>query len=471
MYIFLIKLEQRLFGVYQLILSVYIFFVTMANSGINLATTRIVSEQEAYGMENGIRIAMKKCIAYSIFTGSLACICLFFFAPFASSHFLHGKISELSLQILACSLPFVSFAACINGYFSGISRVKKTVYYQIVSEFFKISFVVILLNFIISPCNIEQACISLVLGATISEILSFIFLLFLFLKDKKSLNRSVLKEPNYTKQILKIALPISFTSYIRSGLSSLKQVLIPLQLEKSGLACEVALSQYGIINGMVFPLIMFPCTFVYSFSSLLIPEFSFMNARKETVKMNFALNRILKFCFLFSFLVMGFLWCFAKELNTFIYPTNEVSYFIRILCPLVVLMYIDNVVDSILKGLNKQVAVMGINIIDLISTISLIYFILPYKGVNGYIFALYVSEILNGVLSLLLLIKETKFKIDFINIFFKPLFCVIFLNIFFPSIVRINTIVELIFYAILFIIFYFIILFLLKAISRNEIKF
>ena len=134
-------------------------------------------------------------------------------------------------------------------------------------------------------------------------------------------------------------------------------------------------------------------------------------------------------------------------------------------------MYIDNVVDSILKGLNKQVAVMGINIIDLISTISLIYFILPYKGVNGYIFALYVSEILNGVLSLLLLIKETKFKIDFINIFFKPLFCVIFLNIFFPSIVRINTIVELIFYAILFIIFYFIILFLLKAISRNEIKF
>ena len=222
---------------------------------------------------------------------------------------------------------------------------------------------------------------------------------------------------------------------------------------------------------MVFPLIMFPCTFVYSFSSLLIPEFSFMNARKETVKMNFALNRILKFCFLFSFLIMGFLWCFAKELNTFIYPTNEVSYFIRILCPLVILMYIDNVVDSILKGLNKQVAVMGINIIDLISTISLIYFILPYKGVNGYIFALYVSEILNGVLSLLLLIKETKFKIDFINIFFKPLFCVIFLNIFFPSIVRINTIVELIFYAILFIIFYFIILFLLKAISRNEIKF
>lgn len=465
------KIGTEAVGVYQLILSVYLFFITMANSGINLATTRIVSEQEAYGTIGGIEKAMKKCIVYSLFFGSLACSCLFFFAPFATEKFLHGRISELCLQVLACSLPFIAVASCINGYFSGIRKVKKTVYYQVFEEFVKIFLVVVLLNFVFPPSNLEQSCISLVLGATVSELLSFLFLLFLLLKDKFFLSHRSFNDANYNKQILKIALPISFTSYIRSGLSSLKHVLIPLQLEKSGLDCSIALSQYGIINGMVFPLIMFPCSLVYSFSSLLIPEFSYMNAKNESAKMNYALNRVLKFCFLFSFLVMGFLWCFARELSNFIYPGNDVAFFVRVLCPLVVLMYIDNVVDSILKGLDKQVAVMGINIVDLVTTIGFIYFLLPYKGVNGYIFALFVSEILNGVLSLLLLVKETGFKIDFADFLVKPLFCVIFLNFIFSYFDRVDTWAEFIFYGTIFIVLYFILLILFRAIVRKDMKF
>ena len=47
--------------------------------------------------------------------------------------------------------------------------------------------------------------------------------------------------------------------------------------------------------------------------------------------MNLALNRILKLCFMFSFLVMGFLWCFADELSTFIYPGKNflVNFYLR----------------------------------------------------------------------------------------------------------------------------------------------
>lgn len=52
MCIFQIKLAPRLFGVYQLIMSVYLFTITLANSGIHLATTRIVSEQQAFRNAN-----------------------------------------------------------------------------------------------------------------------------------------------------------------------------------------------------------------------------------------------------------------------------------------------------------------------------------------------------------------------------------------------------------------------------------
>lgn len=400
--------------------------------------------------------------------GFFAFFVLFTASSFITTYFLHNRISPVSLRILSFSLPFLALSSCINGYFSALRKVKKTVSSQVLEEFFKISLITFLLNYFM-PSGLEYACISLVLGSTISEFFSFLFLLLLFLRDKRKLTLTTYKDTNYTKQILKISLPISFTSYIRSGLSCLKQLLIPLQLEKSGLSYENAISQYGMINGMVMPLIMFPCSFISSFSLLLIPEFSYMNAKRESKKMNFALEKILKFCFLFSFLVMGFFWCFAKELNDFIYPLTDVSFYIKLLCPLIILMYIDNIVDSILKGLNKQVSVMGINIIDLVSSIIFIYFLLPFQGLKGYIGVLFVSEIVNGLLSLILLIKETKLKIDFNNWIIKPFFSILLLNFIFSYSNYIHNFMEFIFYGFIFVIVYLILLVLLRSLLKKDI--
>lgn len=462
------KIGTEAVGIYQLIMSVYMFAITLANSGINLATTRIVSEQDAFGMEAGIKKAMRKCLTYSLVMGCLAGVLLFSFSSFIATYYLHSKISPIPLRILAISLPFLSLSSCTNGYFSALRKVKKTVCTQVLEEFFKISLVSFLLNYFM-PSGLECACISLVLGSTISEILSFLILFFLFWLDKKKLTTSIYKDTNYTKQILKIALPISFTSYVRSGLSTLKQLLIPIELEKSGLSCENALSSYGIINGMVMPLIMFPCSFISSFSSLLIPEFSYMNAKCETQKMNFVLNRILKLCFIFSFLIMGIFWCFSEELNNIIYPNIDISFYIKLLCPLIVLMYIDNIVDSILKGLDKQVSVMGINIIDLISSICLIYFLLPWQGIKGYIIVLFASEIVNGLLSLVLLIKHTNLKIDFENWILKPLLAIFFINFIIKNYCSSN-LFELVLQIFIFSVCYFIILVLLKGLIRKDFK-
>ena len=462
------KIGTEGIGIYQLIMSVYMLFITLANSGINLATTRIVSEQEAFGLDSGIKKAMNKCLKYSLIMGCFSCILLFSFSSFISTYYLHSKISPIPLRILALSLPFISLSSCMNGYFSALRNVKKTVCSQVIEQFFKITLISFLLNHFL-PSGLEYACISLVLGGTISEFISFLVLFFLFTRDKRKLSSKSYKDTNYTKQILKIALPISFTSYIRSGLSTLKQLLIPMQLEKSGLSCENAISTYGIINGMVMPLIMFPCSFISSFSSLLIPEFSYMSAKKENQKMDFVLNRIFKFCFIFSFLIMGIFWCFSEELNCIIYPNTDISFYIKLLCPLIVLMYIDNIVDSILKGLDKQVSVMGINIIDLISSISLIYFLLPIQGIKGYIIVLFVSEIINGLLSFIHLIRYTKLKIDFTNWILKPLLSIFFISFIIKTSYSYN-LFELIIQISIFCICYFIILLLIKCLVKKDFK-
>ena len=458
-------------GIFGLIMSVYLFFITIATSGINLATCRIISEQIALGLDSGIKKAMKKCLFYSLFMSSISFVLLFSLSPLISVNFLKDKVSFVSVQILSFSLPFIALSSCIKGYFSAFRKVKRTIMVQLIEQVGRIFCICILIKFF-TPINIENACICLSLGSTISEALSFFNFILLFFIDKRKLNVNTYTDTNYTKQILRIALPISFTSYIRSGLSSLKQLLIPISLEKSGLSYKDSISNYGIINGMVIPLLNFPCLFISSFSLLLVSEFSYMNAKRQVNKINFSLEKILKFCFIFSFLVMGIFWCFSKELNTFIYPNTQLFNYIKLLCPLIILMYIDNIVDNILKGLDKQISVMGINILDLASSIFLIYFLLPFKGISGYIIVLFASEFLNGFLSLLVLIKHTNLKIDFINWIVKPLLSIIFINVCFSYLnFQITNILNLIFSIICFGLLYFISILLLKGIVKEDIKF
>jgi len=58
-------------------MSVYTFAITFANSGISLAATRIVSEELDGNGGAGLKIAMRKCILYSLFFGVLAGVLLF----------------------------------------------------------------------------------------------------------------------------------------------------------------------------------------------------------------------------------------------------------------------------------------------------------------------------------------------------------------------------------------------------------
>lgn len=108
----------------------------------------------------------------------------------------------------------------------------------------------------------------------------------------------------YLKKILRIALPVAVTSYIRSGLSTLKQLLIPFSLERHSASCDEALSQYGLINGMTMPLLMFPCIIITSCAGLLIPEFARYNLKKDFDRMNEVTSFIFKFTSFFSICII-----------------------------------------------------------------------------------------------------------------------------------------------------------------------
>ena len=153
-----------------------------------------------------------------------------------------------------------------------------------------------------------------------------------------------------------------------------------------------------------------------------MPEFSQLYIKNNSHKINNAISKTFKITLLFSIGVTGIFIYYSDFLGQWIYNNAEAGYFIRLVAPLTAIMYLDFVVDSILKGLNQQVGVVKINIIDTIMCIILIYLILPAYSTIGYIFVIFISEIVNGVLSINMLIRATDFEFKFINWILKPAF-------------------------------------------------
>ena len=82
------KIGSEAIGVFSLVMSVYIFAITLATTGLSLACTCIVSEEFAKGNYfNGLK-AVRSCLIFSLVLGVGTCfLILLFFTKL--SHFFH----------------------------------------------------------------------------------------------------------------------------------------------------------------------------------------------------------------------------------------------------------------------------------------------------------------------------------------------------------------------------------------------
>ncbi len=228
--------------------------------------------------------------------------------------------------------------------------------------------------------------------------------------------------------MLNIALPIAFSSYLRSGLVTVQHILIPVGLRKHGANSSAALATYGTIHGMALPLVLFPSAVCSTFAGLIVPELSELSATYDPTYGNrhicYIVRRTLTLALFFGIGTAGILLCFSEPLGMLIYQNAEAAAYIRVFAPLVPVMYLDTTVDGMLKGLGQQLHSMFYNIIDASMSVFLVWLLVPKIGINGYVICVFVTEMINLAFSLTRLITVTGAKVSVCKTVFCPLLCV-----------------------------------------------
>jgi stage V sporulation protein B len=252
------------------------------------------------------------------------------------------------------------------------------------------------------PKGVEGGCIAIVAGGCVAECLSGLWAGIMCSIDRyrhlKNVARlsDVFPNMDSIRSLSSISIPIAASTYIRSALLTLEHMLIPKTLKMNGMSHSAALASYGMLGSMVLPVVLYPASLTSSFASLLIPEFSEAKARGDIKHIKRAAMKAIFVTFAFAACVSGVMLSYSGPLGRVIYNSTEAGKYIRLLAPIIPIMYLDTVVDSMLKGLGYQVYTMTVNIVDAALSIVGVLILIPKLGILGYVILISVSELVNA---------------------------------------------------------------------------
>ena len=414
---FQVYLTQRIgpegIGLFELLMSVYGLAVSLAVSGVRLSTTRLVLEvtQRTQGD------VMSLCLRYALLLGLGAGALLYACSGPAAALWLDEPQLARCLRVLAFSLPCLSVSSCLGGLFAARRQAGRMATVQVLEFCFHMA-----LTFgglaVLRPRQPVEACLLLVCSSCLSDLFSVTLSRLFYRREGLRKNRV---PTELTGDLLSIALPDAVGSWVRSGLVSAKHVLIPKGLRRFGAGSAQALASYGMIHGMVMPVLGFPAAFLGTVSGLLVPEIAESHARGQQGRLAAIMQRVLHLTLLFSFFTGGVLLVYGGDLGQMLYKSAQVERYIRLLAPLVPLMYLDTTVDGMLKGMGLQNASMRINILDAAVSLLLVWQLIPRAGLGGYLLTIYVSETLNFLLSFRQLNRHAGLRLPFFRSVLSPL--------------------------------------------------
>lgn len=404
-------------GEFQLLLSIHGLAATLAVSGVRFAVTRLAAEALGRGKQTELRSVLLPGFGYALFFSLLALGLVWPLAPFLARTWAGGEEGALPLRLLALGLPFLALSAVMGGFFTAAGKVGRAALLQLLEQLALVAFTLLLLPEAAGPGAGELA---LSFASAAASCLGFLVTLPVFLALLRGFGKQK-RRAGGLRRLLEIALPLALSSYARTALGTLRHVLIPGGLRRAGASAEEALAVYGTVHGMVFPVLLFPSALLTSLAELLVPELTELQVRGRTRELEAGTARILGLCYRFAVGCAALLGCFGTELGALLYDSAQAGQFIRLLSPLVVVMYMDTVTDGMLKGLGQQLHSMAINVADAALSLALVVWLLPLWAVRGYLFILFFSECFNFALSLRRLGKLVRLRAGAAELLLPPL--------------------------------------------------
>ena len=390
------KVGSEQLGIFGIISSVGIVFATISISGVRFGVTRLASEAVSSG--NKYPYALMRCaFLYAGFFGMAAGGIMYFAAPVISRYWVMNTSVSGAIRIMALSMPLIAFGAAAEGYFTAKQKIFRLVVTELMAQLLRMGFVAVCFKAYLH----DKASSARILagGSLVGESVLALGMLVMYVFESRA-GRERISDKGNMGRLVKTSFPLAVSAYMRTGLSSLGQIIIPRGLRSAGMGAASAFSTYGVITQMSMPVIMFPAALLSALGEILVPRLTGAQVMGHKIGISYIVNRALRIGVIFSFGVAGAMMFYSQMLGEAIYNSVEAGFYIKIFAPIIPIIYIDCVTDGCLKGLDQQLHSMMYNVMEGALNVVLLLILLPRTAIMGYIAVMYIKEIFNALLSL-----------------------------------------------------------------------
>lgn len=381
-----------------------------------LCASRFVSEELGKEKGNPERI-LRYVMIFSLILGVPGCIIIICFAPFIAECFFHSNEMTLTVCILGAILPFGGISSCMKGWCNSVCRVKLAAFCD-VSEFIVKMTVLVIYILKTGTNDAGSLCTALALSMASGILVSLVILTFDFLTHRMKSNEKVsIGFSNY----IKLAMPVILGGCLTSALSTANDALIPVTLRQSGSTAEAALSQFGVFEAIVIPVLFFPTSVLCVLSGILIPEAARAEAGAKKERLQYLTKRSLKFTIYFSFFIAAVFLAFGDDIALIMNDDPLAGKMIKLLAPVVPFIYLEIILEAIIKGTGRQQFSMINYLAEYTVRISAVLLLIPVIGFYGIVVSYYASNIFGNCMRLIKTFKITKLSPDIKELLICPL--------------------------------------------------
>jgi len=394
-------------GLLQLVMSVNSLALVAGTAGIRTAAMYLTAEELGKKEPRNVTWVLSGCFAYSILFSCTVGAALYLFAPQIAAAWIGNPQTTEALRLFSVFLPVICLCGVMTGYFTAANRIGTLAGVEVAEQLFSMGITVMALT-LWAGADPVKACQSVILGSCASACLTLLCLVCLRLLDHSSPGKQI----SVASRLLNTALPLAAADILKSGINTAENLMVPGRLAMNPLVAD-PLAAFGIVSGMVFPVLMFPACILFGLAELLIPELARCAAGGSHRRISYLVQKCMRIAMLYGLAFGGLEYLLADWLCMHLYSNPEAVSHMRLYALLIPMLYCDAITDAMTKGLGQQKACVRYNIITSALDVFFLYVLLPRYSMTGYYISFTVTHALNFLLSLRRLLKITGEKICF----------------------------------------------------------
>ena len=388
-------------GLLQLVMSVGSLSMVAGIAGVRTATMYLTAEELGQKRPQNVTRTLSACFFYSILCSGAASILLYTAAPRLAESWIGDWRTVHALRLLAAFLPVTCLGSVMTGYFTAANRIGTLAAVEVCEQLCSMGLTMLMLKAWAGNDPV-RACQCVILGSSLGGCLTLVCLIWLRLRE----HTADAGPFPIRRRLLHAAVPLALADILKSGISTTENLMVPKRLDKNP-AVSDPLSCFGMVSGMVFPILMFPACILFGLAELLIPELARCAAAGSKVRISYLVRRSLKVAMLYGLLFSGLMYLLSESLCQQFYGSSEAGRYLRLYVPLIPMLYCDAITDAMTKGLGQQKACVRYNILTSAMDVAFLYVLLPRYGMVGYFISFLITHLINFALSLRRLLKIT----------------------------------------------------------------